>query len=139
MLYYPIELRKDGGTVLVTSPDFPEVATFGDDHNEALGRAVDALEEAIAARIHDRKDIPMPSPSGDVHATLPTLTAVKVILYQGMRDQNIGKAELARRLGWHLPQVDRVLDVNHHSRLDRMDAALRAIGRRLEVTSVTAA
>ena len=59
-------------------------------------RAVDALEEAIAARIHDRRDIPMPSPVGEVQVLLPTLTAVKVILYQGMRDQNIGKAELAR-------------------------------------------
>ncbi|MYD74007.1 MAG: type II toxin-antitoxin system HicB family antitoxin, partial [Chloroflexi bacterium] len=36
-------------------------------------------------------------------ATLPTLTAVKLMLYQGMRDGGIGKAELARRLGWHLP------------------------------------
>ncbi|MDE0447087.1 MAG: hypothetical protein OXH96_10475 [Spirochaetaceae bacterium] len=61
-----------------------------------------------------------------------------MMLYQGMRDQNIGKAEMARRLGWHLPQVDRVLNVNHRSRLDQMDAALRAIGRRLEVTSVAA-
>ena len=68
----------------------------------------------------------------DGRATLPTLTAIKVILYQGMRDQGIGKAELARRLGWHLPQVDRVLDVHHRSRLDRMDAALGAIGRHLE-------
>ena len=80
----------------------------------------------------------MPSPSGETHVLLPTLTAVKVILYQGMREQDIGKAELARRLGWHLPQVDRVLNVNHHSRLDQMDAALGAIGLRLEVTSAAA-
>ena len=79
----------------------------------------------------------MPSP-GDICVQLPTLTVVKVILYQGMRNQNIGKAELARRLGWHLPQVDRVLNVNHHSRLDQMDAALGAIGLRIEVTSVAA-
>ena len=136
MLCYPIELEEDGGTVLVRSPDFPELTTFGEDRDEALGRAVNALEEAVAARIHDRKDIPMPSPGGEIQVLLPTLTAVKVILYQGMRDQNIGKAELARRLGWHLPQVDRVLNVNHHSRLDQMDAALGAIGLRLEVTSV---
>ena len=137
MLCYTIRLEEDDGTLLVTSPDFPELTTFGEDHDEALVRAVDALEEAIAARIHDRRDIPMPSP-GDTCVQLPTLTAVKVILYQGMRDQNIGKAELARRLGWHLPQVDRVLNVNHHSRLDQMDAALGAIGLRIEVTSVAA-
>lgn len=137
MLCYTIILEEDDDTLLVTSPDFPELTTLGEDHDEALVRAVDALEEAVAARIHDRRDIPMPSP-GDITVQLPTLTAVKVILYQGMRDQNIGKAELARRLGWHLPQVDRVLNVNHHSRLDQMDAALGAIGLRLEVASVAA-
>ena len=132
MLSYPVELEDDDGTVLITSPDFPELTTFGDDRAEALARAVDALDEAIAARIHEGREIPSPS-SGQQRAKLPTLTAIKVILYQGMRDQGIGEAELARRLGWHLPQVDRVLDINHRSRLDRMDAALGAIGRRLSV------
>ena len=132
MLRYPVELEEDDGTILVTSPDFPELTTFGIDEAEALARAVDALDEAIAARIHLGHEIPSPSP-GNNQVTLPSLTAVKVILYQGMKDQGIGKAELARRLGWHLPQVDRVLDVNHRSRLDRMDAALGAIGQRLEV------
>ena len=61
------------------------------------------------------------------------------MLYQGMRDQGIGKAELARRLGWHMPQVDRVLDVQHRSRLDMMDAALGAIGWQLHVTAADTA
>ncbi len=137
MLAYPIMLEDDDDTVLAMSPDFSELATFGDDREEAVARAVDALEEAIAARIHDRKDIPPPS-RGDVYAILPTLTSVKVLLYQGMREQGIGKAELARRLGWHMPQVDRVLDVEHRSRLDQIDAALGAIGQRLEVTATAA-
>ena len=138
MLAYPITLEDDNGTVLVTSHDFPELTTFGDDREEAVARAVHALEEAIAARIHDRKDIPAPS-RGETYAVLPTLTSVKVMLYQGMRDQGVGKAELARRLGWHMPQVDRVLDVQHRSRIDQMDAALGAIGQRLHVTAAVAA
>ena len=134
MLVYPITLEEDDGSVLATSPDFPELTTFGDDREEALARTVHALEEAIAARIHDRRDIPAPS-RGETCAVLPTLTSVKVMLYQGMREQGIGKAELARRLGWHMPQVDRLLDLRHRSRLDQMDAALAAIGRRLYVTA----
>ena len=134
MLAYPIALEDDDGTLLVTSPDFPELTTFGDDREEATVRAVHALEEAIAARIHDRRDIPTPS-EGETYAVLPTLISVKVMLYQGMREQGVGKAELARRLGWHLPQVDRVLDVQHRSGLEHMDAALGAIGRRLHVTA----
>ena len=132
MLAYPIVLEEDDGTVLATSPDFPELVTFGEDRREALVRAVAALEEAVAARMSGKKDVPLPSSGGEC-VVLPTLTAVKVMLYQGMREQGVGKAELARRLGWHLPQVDRVLDVEHRSRLDRMDAALGAIGKRLVV------
>ena len=134
MLSYPIKLEKDDDTVLATAPDFPELTTFGDDRDEARARAVSALQEAIAARIHLGQDVPTPS-RGKVRAVLPTLTAVKVMLYQGMKAQGVGKAELARRVGWHLPQVDRVLDVGHHSRLDQMDAALEAIGQRLHVTA----
>ena len=136
MLAYPITLEEDDGAVLATSPDFPELTTFGDGREEAVTRAVEALEEAIAARIHDRKDIPSPS-RGASYAILPTLTSVKIMLYQGMRDQGITKAELARRLGWHLPQVDRVLDVQHRSWLDQIDAALGAIGRQLHVSAAT--
>ena len=134
MLAYPIMLEEDDGAVLATSPDFPELTTFGDDREEAVTRAADVLEEAIAARIQNRRDIPAPS-QGAAYAILPTLTSVKVILYQGMRDQGITKAELARRLGWHLPQVDRVLDVQHRSWLDQIDAALGAIGQHLHVSA----
>jgi antitoxin HicB len=137
MLAYPISFEEDENSILVTSQDFPELTTFGEGRDEAQYRALDALEEAIAARIHDRRDIPLPSQGGDAQITLPTLTAVKVILYQGMRDQGITKTGLARRLGWHLPQVDRVLDINHHSRLDQMDTALQAIGCRLSVSGVS--
>ena len=134
MLFYPICLeRDDNRTVLATCPDFPELTTYGDDEGEALTRAVEALEEAIGARIHSGQDIPTPS-EGAWTVSLPALTVIKVMLYQGMRKQGIGKAELAKRLGWHLPQVDRALDVSHKSRLDQMEAALGAIGSQLRVT-----
>lgn len=134
MLDYPLQLDDDDGNLLVTSPDFPELTTFGEDRDDALMHAVDALEEVIAARMHDGRDIPEPSP-GEERAVLPTLTAVKVTLYRTMRSQGVGKAELARRLGWHMPQVDRVLDLQHHSRMDQMDAALGAVGTQLQVSA----
>lgn len=84
MLAYPIRLEEDEGTIMATSPDFPELTTFGDSRNDALMRAVDALEEAIAARIHAGLDIAPPS-TGDALVGLPTLTAVKVILYQARK------------------------------------------------------
>lgn len=138
MLAYPIYLEDDDDTLLATSPDFPELTTFGDDREEAIARAADALEEAIAARIHYGEDIPPPSRRADaIYATLPTLTAIKVMLHQEMRAQGLGKAELARRLGWHLPQVDSVLDIQRKTSLDLIDAVIGAMGQRLYVEAAT--
>ena len=63
-LDYPVLLTPDdNGTLLVTCPDLPEVTTFGSDKADALRHARDAIEEAIAARIAGRADIPLPSAS----------------------------------------------------------------------------
>ena len=51
-----------------------------------------------------------------------------------MREEGVRKADLARRLGWHAPQVDRLLDLRHASRLEHYDAAFAALGRRIAVS-----
>lgn len=62
MLSYPVKLTPDDNdTVLVSAPDFPELTSFGEDEEDALWHAVDALEEAIAARMQTREDVPKPS------------------------------------------------------------------------------
>lgn len=135
MLQYPVILERDtNDTILVSFPDVPEAHTFGDD--EALARAVDALESAIAMYIEDRQDVPAPSKAkrGGKCVALPALTEAKIELYRAMRAEQIGKAELARRLNCHMPQVDRLLDLDHASRLDQIEAAFRAIGRRLNIS-----
>ncbi len=133
MLSYPVRLTPDDNdTVLVGAPDFPELTTFGEDEEDALWHAVDALEEAIAARMQTREDVPEPS-RGRRRVALPTQTALQVLLYQAMRRKRVRKAELARRLNWHAPQVDRLLDLRHASRLDQIDAAANALGLDLDI------
>jgi antitoxin HicB len=141
MLAYPVELTPDtNGTLLVTFPDLAEATTFGEDEAEALLRAVDALETVLAARIDDREDIPLPSaPTGRPCVALPALSAAKVLLYRAMRKAGVRKADLARRLGWQGPQVDRLLDLGHASRLDQIEQALAALGKRLTVDVADAA
>jgi antitoxin HicB len=50
-----------------------------------------------------------------------------------MTEQGIKKAELARGLGWHVPQVDGLFDLKHASRFDQIEAAARVLGRYIEV------
>ncbi|WP_309756607.1 hypothetical protein [Pseudomonas oryzihabitans] len=65
---------------------------------------------------------------------LPTLTVAKVALWNAMHEQGVGKAELARRLGVHMPQVDRLVDILHNSKIDQVEHALYLLGKRLQVT-----
>lgn len=127
--------------VNVYVPDVPGVQTFGDDEQEALARAVDAIESMFMVLIQDREEIPRPrAPKrGEKTVTLPALTVAKLELYQAMRAAGVGKAELARRLNCHLPQIDRLLDLNHASRLDQLEQAFAVLGKRLEVAVLNAA
>lgn len=67
---------------------------------------------------------------------LPPLAVAKVELYNAMVEQRVDRAELCRRLNWHLPRVDRVLDVGHASRIDEIAHALAAVGKRIELRVV---
>jgi antitoxin HicB len=137
MVRYPVTLSPDDNdTILVTFPDFPEAHTFGDDKSEAPARAVDALETVIDAYIRDRRAIPTPSAITKASVTLSSLAAAKVQIYNAMRQQHIGKADLAKRLGAHLPQIDRLLDVRHGSKLEQLEAAAHALGADLDVVLV---
>lgn len=92
MVSYTVDLEPDDGTVLVSSAEFPELTTYGEDKDEAMLRAKDALEEAIAARIDTGADMPAPS-SGRHRIALSPLMATKVVLYQKMRRQQVGMSE----------------------------------------------
>ena len=136
-LNYPAHLEpaEEGGFV-VTFPDVPEAITQGEDKDEALLRGVDALETALSFYTDARRDLPQASKvkRGQRAVRPSALACIKLAIYQTMRDQGVKKSELARRLGWHMPQVDRLLDLNHASRLDQAEAALGSLGHRLEVS-----
>jgi antitoxin HicB len=135
MFCYPVILTPDDGTVLVTFPDVPEAITFGANEDEALHHAVDALETALSFYVDARKPLPEPSVRPDLPTVRPSaLEGIKLAVYREMVVQGVRKAELARRLGWKAPQVDRLFDLGHASRLDQLEAAAKALGRHIDVT-----
>ncbi len=81
MWRYQVKLIKDtNGTIRVEFPAVPEANTFGGDREEALTRAVNAVESALMLYIDDRQEIPakgMPRPAVDAAVTLPALTEAR--------------------------------------------------------------
>jgi len=135
MFDYPVTLTPDDGTVMVTFADVPEAITFGADEDEAMLNAVDALETGLSFYVDARKSLPAVSlPLAGQKTVRPSaLECAKLGVYQAMTEQGIKKSELARRLGWHMPQVDRLFDLRHASKLDQIEAAATVLGRHIEV------
>jgi antitoxin HicB len=130
MLGYRIEITPDDNeTFLVTCPQLPIVATFGETEDAAKEHAVDAIETVLASMIDDGEDIPVPDGAVGVTVPLPLLTALKLNLYWALRDAGITRAELARRLSWNRESVDRLFRLDHRSRLEQIEAAFGALGR----------
>jgi antitoxin HicB len=137
MLRYPIKLeRDDNGTLLVTCPALPEVTTFGEDKAEAVRHAADAIEEALAGRIADGTEIPAPARAAkhDCVVELPLMMTLKTSLYCALRKDGITRAELSRRLKWNRESVDRLFRLDHASRLEQIEAAFHALGRKVNVS-----
>lgn len=141
MITYRLETTPDdNGTLLVTCPAFPEVTTFGPrDPKELFSIALAAIEEAIATRISDGDPLPRPATAAErkrhkgPYVKLPLLTALKMQLYTAVREAGISRAELARRLGWHREQVDRLFRLDHASRVDQIEAAFKKLHRDVDV------
>ncbi|MBF0140871.1 MAG: type II toxin-antitoxin system HicB family antitoxin [Magnetococcales bacterium] len=133
-LAYPVNLVEDLGAVRVVFPDWDDTETFGSDREEALAMARDLLEAMVSAHVAKGEVLPDPSPDlGRPTVGLSAISAAKVGLYVTMLDAGLSRAELSRRLGWHFPQVQRVLDLRHKSRMDQIEQALAAVGKRLVV------
>ena len=133
---YPCVLeQEEGGGFVVSFPDVPGANTCGDDRAEALAMAEDALAVALAGHVHERWDIPVPSPAapGQILVAVAPLVAAKLVLYSAMREQGMTKTALADRLGLSESVVRRLLNPDHRSHISQIEKALRVVGRRLAV------
>lgn len=137
---YPVVLHREDNSVWVSSPDVPEMASAGDTAEEALFDAIDAMESALSLYVDQKIAIPVPTRvmPGQAVVRLPALTAAKAALWNTMLAQKVTKTELARRLGVNRPQVDRLVDLLHRSKIEHVEHALHTLGQRIELAVVAA-
>ncbi|OQP84608.1 hypothetical protein BTR14_18425 [Rhizobium rhizosphaerae] len=138
MAWYKLAIQPDGDVWLVTSEDFPELVTFGQTQEEACRNGRDAIEEAIAGRIADGEDIPLPLNDDECNGgrliELPMMIHLKAAIYMIMRSKGWTRADLQRALGWaHREQIDRLFRLEHQTKLDSIQEAFKALGAPLKI------
>jgi antitoxin HicB len=97
--------------------------------------AADCLEEAIAARIDDGRDIPMPTEvlRGEKLVSVPPSMALKAAVYLAVREAGLSNSELARRMQLDEKEARRILDPHHPTKIARIEAALSVLGRHVQL------
>ncbi len=139
---YPATFRTDkSGRPVVRFVDLREAMTDGRDLREAVEEAQDCLGSALAARIAHKEEIPYPSrpKRGQRLIAVPLWIAPKVALYWAMREAGVNNVQLACRLGVRETVIRRMLDPDHATRSDKIQAALAALGKRFAVVVEDAA
>lgn len=135
MKYPAIFTPADEGGFVVTFRDIPEAITQGDDESEAVAMARDVLREAMGVYFDERRSVPAPSKpqKGERLIDLPLSVCAKVHLLNAMLAQDVNPSELARRLGTTRQEVNRLTDLEHATKIDRIAEAMAALGRELEL------
>lgn len=135
MKYPAIFTPADEGGFVVTFRDIPEAITQGDDESEASAMARDVLREAMGVYFDERRAVPSPSKQqkGERLVDLPLSVAAKVHLLNAMLAQDVNPSELARRLGTTRQEVNRLTDLDHATKIDRIAEAMSALGREFDL------
>lgn len=141
MYSYAIQLLTDETPGIATfCRDLPEFNSYGDDEAHALREAVDGIETTLSIYVDQRRAIPPASPAepGERVVHLPVATVAKIELWNEMMARDMRKADLRRLLGVAQNTSDRLVDFLHASKIEALEQALAALGKRLVVSSVAA-
>lgn len=136
MLGFVIDLKaEDNGAYTATSPSFPELSAQANNELDATANLKKAVEKRLLVMLKEKKIIPVPTKvnKNRPSITFPVLIVAKIYLANTMIEKRIQKTELAKRLGCHMQQVDRLLDLCHASKIERVEEALKVLGRGLEL------
>lgn len=131
---YPVTLTPDGGGYVVSFPDIPEALTQGDSREEALANALDALVTAFEFYFEDNERVPDPGEVTGEFVEVPASVTAKVILLNAYIGSGLTQVELANRMGIKRQEITRVFDLKHSTKIDTIQKALAALGRRLELS-----
>ena len=137
---YPANFSEALDGVGVSFPDVPEAITWSATRAEARKCAADALISALSLYVEQGRHSPKASAArGREIVGVSALEAIKLALHDAMLEAGVSNGELVRRLGLDEKAVRRLRDPLQRSALDGVEAALRCLGKRVDVSVMDAA
>lgn len=131
---------EDSEGLIVTFPDVPEALSNGATRAEARANAAEALELALLGAYYGRNlpfppAITQPEPgSNSEWISVPPAAVAKIAFIDAFRSSGLTRVALAARLGKDEGEIRRMLNPTHATKINTIEAGLRALGRRLTIT-----
>ncbi|MFS2225547.1 hypothetical protein [Pantoea sp. B65] len=134
-----VNFDEETGSYAISFRDFNALQTEAFSEDDIELEAIEGLTAAIGEYIESRIPIPEPEPAvaGEFIVHLPVLTCLKAALHNAMIQTGTRKADLARKLNHKGPQIDRLLDVAHASKVETLEQALYLLGYEVSVSVKT--
>jgi predicted RNase H-like HicB family nuclease len=136
---FPCNIKPDeeegGWGFVVSFPDIYGANTGGKTFKESIILAEDCMVVALSAYIHLGRELPTPSPyqKGQELLTVQPLIAAQLDLYTAMREQKLGAAQLAARLGICEDDAAALVNLDYRTPIGEVSKALKAVGCELAV------
>jgi antitoxin HicB len=133
---YTVKPERDG-RLFISFSDIPEALTDAETRGDAQRRAEDVLVTALSFYTDAGRPLPLPSPArGRPLASVAVVPALKLALHEAMLGRKLSNVALAKMLGTDEKSIRRMRDPLLATKVENLEAALRTLGRRAEVTVV---
>jgi antitoxin HicB len=127
-------LRSDpDGGVIATFPDVPEAITFGNDRDDAIRSAQEALAVALFGYLKEGRELPKARRKSGTLIAPQATDVLKIAVVEAWLESGISKSEFARMLGVDEREARRILDPDSATKADRLEEALSVLGRKVHI------
>ena len=135
MYEYPINIHQEPDHFWSTCPDIPEAHSAADSADELVRAAQDGITLALTIYVDRNIAIPQASAPSDGQRVvlLPATVIAKITLWNAMVAKGMRVADLARKLSLSHTVASRLVDMEHNSKIEQVEAALFVLGYRLRI------
>lgn len=131
-------IEEDGGFV-ITFPDFPEAISQGETVTDCLMEAKDCLDEALALRIDEKLEVPLPSNHADFkYKVSPSLEMIfKVLMYLSIKESNLSSQELADQLNLDKTSLENMINPRQNIELSLFERIFNFLGKDISINLIS--
>ena len=131
--------KIEDGTEIIKCRDLPELLSWTNEGETLKAWARYAVEDCIMFRMRDGEIIPEasdPKP-GEYVVRLTLNEEAKILLHNEMLKEKLSHADLAKMINLGLPDVTRLLNLKHKTKIETIVSVLNTMGKDLKFTLIS--